>query len=199
MPTESLPQRSHEVAKKERRTLVRKSPAAEDIPSTSALSLPDIAEDVLEQGDNESIAPWESQIMENGDMKLKLRDGVHSLAKYTVIVNSTMEFSVFVFHWPLPEDHTIYTDRKRSIRGEGIKELLSLVENYLLCNGLPEDDLTKSVAVDPTSDTTNQLPGTVIRHSAPKHSTPTHFEVSVNYRSVDCRVVLEAGNSMDNI
>ena len=132
--------------KKERRTLVRKSPATEDIPSTSALSLTDIAEDVLEQVDKESIAPWG---ITNYGKKW------HSLAKYTVIVNSTMEFSVFVFHWPLPEDHSIYTDRKRSIRGEGVKELLSFMENFLSCNGLPEDDLTKSVAVAPTSYTTN--------------------------------------------
>ena len=42
------------------------------------------------------------------------------------------------------------------------------------------------VALDPTSDTTEQLPGTVIRHSVLKRSSPTHFEVSVNFRSVDC-------------
>jgi hypothetical protein len=173
---------------------------AEDKPSTSAsLSLIDIVQchNVLEQLDEESFAPWESEKMENGDMEFKLCDGVHSIAKYTVSVNSALEFTVMVFHWPLPEGHTIYTERKRSIRGEGVKELLSLVENSSLCDGLPEDHLTKSVALDPTPDTTHQLPGTVIRHSIPKRLSPTHFEVSVNYRSVDCRIVMDTCNPED--
>jgi hypothetical protein len=126
---------------------------AEDKASTSAsssLSLNDIVQghDVLEQLDEQLFAPWESEKMENGEMEFKLCDGVHSNAKYTVSVNSALEFTVMVFHWPLPEDHTIYTERNRSIRGEGVKELLSLVENSSLCDGLPEDHLTKSVALD---------------------------------------------------
>ncbi len=53
------------------------------------------------------------------------------------------------------------------------------------------------MALDPTSDTTHQLPGTVIRHSVPKRSSPTHFEVSVNFRSADCRVAMETFNPED--
>jgi hypothetical protein len=193
VPTENLPKRSHEIETKERRTLVRTPLLAEVKPSTSALS----SLSLLEQLDEESFAPWESEKMENGNMQFKWCDGVHSIAKYTVSVNSALEFTVMVFHWPLPEDHAIYTERKRSIRGEGVKELLSLVENSSLCDGLPEDHLTKSVAVDPTSDITQQLPGTVIRHSVPKRLSPTHFEVSVNYRSGDCRVVVDTSNPED--
>jgi hypothetical protein len=128
---------------------------AEDKPSASLSSI-DIVQghNVLEQLDEESFAPWESEKMENGDMEFQLCDGVHSIAKYTVSVNSALEFTVMVFHWPLPEGHTIYTERKRSIRGEGVKELLSLVENSSLCDELPEDHLTKSVALDPTPDIT---------------------------------------------
>ncbi len=156
-----------------------------------------LGHDVLEQLDEESLAPWESEKMENCDMEFKLCAGVHSIAKYTVCVNSALEFTVMVFHWPLPEGHTIYTERKRSIRGEGVKERLSVVENSSLCDGLPEDHLTKSVAIDPTSDITHQLPGTVTGHSIPKRLSSTHFEVSVNYRSVDCRVVTDTSNPED--
>ena len=172
VPTEILPKRSHEIEIKERRTLVRTPLIIEDKASTSAsssLSLIDIVQghDVLEQLDEESFAPWESEKMENGDMEFKLCDAVHSISKYIVSVNSALEFTVMVFHWPLPEDHTIYTERKRSIRGEGVKELVLLVENSSLCDGLPEDHLTKSVVLDPTTDITHQIPGTVIRHSIP--------------------------------
>ena len=138
--------------------------------------------------DNESLVPWESKKKEKGDMELKLCDGVHSIPVYTVRVDSTLEVTVFVFHWPVLKDHTIYTERKRSARDEGVKQLLSLVENSSLCYGLPQDYLATSVTVDPTSDITRQLPETVSRHLVPKCSSPTYFEVSVNYRSVECRV-----------
>ena len=105
-----------------------------------------------------------------------------------------MGFTVFNYNWPIPEDHAIYTDRRRSVRSGGIKELLSFIENSNLCDGLPEDHLTRSVALDPTSDTTEQLPGTVIRHSVPKRSSSTHFEVSVNFRSAECQVIMESCN-----
>ena len=122
---------------------------------------------------------------------------MHGIAKYAVNVNTSLKFTVFNYNWPIPEDHAIYTDRRRSVRGGGIKELLSFIENSNLCDGLPEDHLTISVALDPTSDTTEQLPGTVIRHSVPKRSSPTHFEVSVNFRSVDCQVIMDSCNDDD--
>jgi hypothetical protein len=108
VPTENLPKRSHEIDIKERRTLVRTPLVAEDKPSTSASSsLFDVVQghDVLEQLDEESFAPWESEKMENGNMEFKLCDGVHSIAKYTVSVNSALEFTVMVFHWPLRSHH----------------------------------------------------------------------------------------------
>ena len=170
--------------------MVRNPLATEGIPSTSSSLLS--IESVLEQLDVQSIAPWVSEKLENGEVGFKWWDGVHSIAKYSVDVDTALEFTVYVYNWPLPEDHSIYTVRRRSVRGEGVKELLSSVENFRLCDGLPEDHMTKSVALDPTTDTTYQLPGTVIRHSIPKCSSPTHFEVSVDYRTANCRVAMES-------
>ena len=78
---------------------------------------------MLQQLDVQSIAPWVSEKLENGEVELRLWDGVHSIAKYAVDVNLTLEFTVFIYNWPLPEDHSIYTERRRSVRGEGVKEL----------------------------------------------------------------------------
>ena len=49
------------------------------------------------------------------------------------------------------------------------------------------------MAVDPNTDITH-LPGTIIRDSVPKALSLTQFEVSVQYRSADCRVILETSN-----
>ena len=39
-------------------------------------------------------------------------DGIHSIAKYTVTINSALEVTVFVFHWPIPDNNTIYLEKK---------------------------------------------------------------------------------------
>ena len=195
VPTENLPKKSFEVEKSERRPLVRHSPA--ETSASSSTSVFDIAQqDVLGKLDEKSLAPWVSDRKENGNLELMLWDGVHSIAKYTVNVDTSLEFTVLVFNWPLPDDHGIYCERRRSVRDLGIEELLFAIENSMLCDGLPDDYVTKSVAQDPISDVTHQLPGTVIRHSVPKskRSSPTHFEVSVNYRSTDCRLTMETAN-----
>ena len=123
----------------------------EEMPSTSASSLSTV-EDVLGQLDEEALAPWEINKLEKDYVQFELYDGIHSIAKYTVSVNSALEFTVYASHWPIPDDHSIYNERKRSIRGDGVKELLSLVESCCLCDGLPEDYQSKSVAVNPNTD-----------------------------------------------
>ena len=70
---------------------------AEDIPSTSS-SLLNIAttEQLLEQLDVQSVAPWVSEKLESGEIQFKLWDSVHSIAKYTVNLNSSLEFTVYL-------------------------------------------------------------------------------------------------------
>ena len=80
----------------------------------------------------------------------RVLDSVHSITKYSVDVTTTLEFTVYVYNWHLLEDHSIYTGRRRSVRGEGVKELLSSVENSRLCVGLPKDHMMKSVDLNRT-------------------------------------------------
>ena len=103
-----------------------------------------------------------------------------------------MEFSVFVFQWPIPDDHSIYRERKRSVNAtHDIDELLHFLENSSLCDVLSDIDEMKSVAVDLTAQV--QSPGTVARHSIPKRlsTEEAHFEVSVIFRCIDCLVINE--------
>ena len=123
------------------------------MPSTSSAVLPvSTLEDLRKQLDERAILPWTvDKVSNNESMKIEFHDGAHSIANFTVIVNAGLEFTVYVFHWPIPDDHIIYTGRKRSLKSsEDTKELLRLVENFNFCEGLPQDDNTKSVVVDPT-------------------------------------------------
>ena len=101
-----------------------------------------------------------------------------------------------MFHWPIPDDHIIYIGGKRSLKSsEDTKELLGLVENSNLCEGLPQDDNTKSVVVDPTWEQGQGLSdfpkSTVSCHSVPKSFCESHFKSSVTFRSLNCEVILD--------
>lgn len=195
IPTENLPTKSHDVPKKERRTLIRVS--EEDMPSSSSvdpshLSVNISMADLQKHLDEENIHPWEVDTAEHSSIEMELYDGIHSIAKYTVTINSALEFTVFVFHWPIPETHTIYLERKRSLKSrDDVKELLSLVENSCLCQGLPEDDDTKAVVVDPNTAIAVHTPGTIVRHSVPKLLSEIQFESTISFRSPDCQVILQ--------
>ena len=109
-----------------------------------------------------------------------------------------MKITFFAFNWPIPHDHQIYNECKHSISTCGqIKELLTTIEKSMLCQGLPEDYVVKSVAVDPSADITSPIPRTVIRHSVPHLPSPQQFKASVFYRCNDCHVLLETSTSCD--
>ena len=78
-----------------------------------------------------------------------------------------------------------------------IKELLNTIEKSMLCQGLPEDYVVKSVAVDPSADITLPIPRTIIRHSVPHLPSRQQFKASVFYRCNDCHVLLETSTSCD--
>ena len=62
---------------------------------------------------------------------------------------------------------------------------------------MPDDDDIKSVAVDPDTDVTEHLPGTIVRHSVPKLLSKAQFQASVLYRSADCQVLLENSSTKE--
>ena len=114
------------------------------------------------------------------------------------MLNEAMGFTVFAFNWPIPEIHGIYNDRKRRVLGvEDLKSLLKLVEDSNLCYGLPQDETTMSIAVDPTSnvDLSAFPQTTVVRHSIPKSVSEDRFQSSVSFRSPNCEL-LQIGESL---
>ena len=77
--------------------IVQKSLAARDIPSTSSPLLNIAAtEELLELLDVGSVPLWVSEKMENNETKFMFWDGVHSIPKYTLDVNASLELTVFI-------------------------------------------------------------------------------------------------------
>ena len=145
IPMENLPTKSHDVmSKKERRTLVRVN--VEDMPSSSTAStssdhaLYDVLpaeiisiQDLHMQLAKIDILPWMVNGIDsdNETFKLEFYHGAHGIAKFTVIVKAGLDFTVFVYHWPIPDDHHyIYTQDKRLLNSiECVKGLLNSIEN----------------------------------------------------------------------
>ena len=196
MPTENLPTKSHEVPKAGRRILVRHdiqpSTSQEETTSFEHISAAGMStvEELIAHLD--TLQTWKVEELQDKEVSIKLFENPYSVPKYTVLVNSGLEFSVFAYQWPIPDDHEMYKGTNRSVRNCHMKDLLKKLESCSVCVGLPDTDEVKDVAVDPT--TQEYTPGAVVRHSVPKEPTAEepNFEVFVSCRSVDCRMIKEA-------
>ena len=158
VPTENLPEKSDEAHKRERRPLVRKADTSADTavvekPSTSSQYEPQFSDiqDFARQLEQKIIQPWQIEKLYEGEIRIELHDKIHSIPKYTVVVSLSLEFTVFVFNWPVPDHHPIYKEHKRSIKYLDIDKLLQRIENPRLCEGLKEGK-DMSVATDPTGN-----------------------------------------------
>ena len=139
VPTENLPVKSHETKPcSKRRVLVRQE---------SVLSSPSPPVEKKETFDEFarhlreiSINPWTIAAFNQTEIRIVLHDSEHSIAKYVLIRDSCLHFSLHVFNWLLPDQHKIYSSYRRRINSGGILELLQCLSNnkYKICEGLRE-------------------------------------------------------------
>ena len=90
-----------------------------------------------------------------------------------------MEFTTFIFNWPLPDHHPVYKQQKHSVQNLDIAELLQRIENSTLCKALTKDEDILSVATESTGSP-DPNPITIVRHTVPKpiQVEVPHFEVA---------------------
>ena len=104
IPTENLPEKKHDVSQPKCRTLVRKNVG--DMPSASSSTLPASStsttpaltslECLVKRLNKKSIHPWQVDKSGESEVKMNFHDDVHSIPKYTVVVDSALEFTVFL-------------------------------------------------------------------------------------------------------
>ena len=146
IPTEQLPEKSHELPKRERRTLVRKNVDIfeqgnlDEASTSTAVKTAQTINDIIVQLQQKIIEPWQVRSSNEEEVRLEFySDSVYSIPKYTVVVNSALEFSVFIFNWPVPDQKPLYKESKRSVMYVSITELLKSIQSYAVCVGLEED------------------------------------------------------------
>ena len=201
VPTENLPTKSHEVPKRARRVLVRQhNIGGVEKPSTSSEPEPQYSDidDFTTQLKKKNIQPWQIEQCHEGELRIEWHDEIHSIPKYTVVVSSSLEFTIFVFNWPVSDHHHIYLDQKRTIKYLDIIKFLQIIENSKLSDGLKDDDEIVSVAINPTG-TPDTNPTTIVRHTVPKaiHTEEPHFEVTLTHRSVAYDMIVSTTNKKE--
>ena len=114
-----------------------------------------------------------------------------SLPKLTCSVTSGLNFSVAVYNWLLSDDHTMYSELKRSLKHTSISNIMAQLEGYDICEGLDKNELTYSKCEDPSPTHSSS---SVIRHTVPIN--PEHydedgppFQAHIFLRSPDCELL----------
>ena len=99
---------------------------------------------------------WDRKLHENRYTFEKKETGFIA-SKIKVIVDESLDFSVAVFGWSLPDDHPIYKHYKRNVRHDTVASILGELSNLTLCQGLDafHDGLQKHTVareIDPFGD-----------------------------------------------
>ena len=175
VPTEKLPEKSHDIPKRERRTVQRRQtldtpsnqPSTSTAPSQKIFSI----EDLNKQVQKKSIHSWLTNKSNEDEMRFELFDECHCIPKYTGF-NAGIQH--FAYNWPVPDDNEVFKKTKRSVKYLEIAELLKSIKNSCLCESLGQDENVLSVAVDPT------------RNPDPE---------SVSYQAVACEMITGSEHS----
>ena len=132
---------------------------------------------------------WARSINENS-VTFELWNEIFALPKLSVTIETSLNFSVSSFNWLLPDEHTFYKEHKRSMRDTTLSTLLSLLQQLLLCSGLPVKEPFNTIAVDPSNDCS----GNVVCHTVPINvkkydETGPLFQAKIFLRSDDCSIL----------
>ena len=178
LPEKSIPSTSTTAP---RRELVRQEPKPK--PSYSSL------EDFKKKVEKLKLTGWTRSVNEN-NVTFVLWDEIFAVPKLYVKVETSLNFSISAYNWLLPDEHTFFREHKRSVRYSTLSSILSSLQQFQLCSGLPVEESFNSVAVDPSSDCF----GNVVRHTIPiniekydKNGPP--FQAKIFLRSHDCDVL----------
>ena len=90
--------------KPQRRALVRQSDdvcSASSLQPTSTKTVKTPSLDSVVKQVQDTMPVWKVSRSSGNDVKVELYDNVHSLPKYTVLIDSSLEFTVAVYNWPV--------------------------------------------------------------------------------------------------
>ena len=76
---------------------------------------------------------------------LNYLESEYYLSKFELCVENTLEFTILVYAFLLPDTHFIYRQNKRSVRNISIPTLLEQIAKCLICAGIKQN-MSKSIS-----------------------------------------------------
>ena len=189
LPTINLPEKSHEKkVTTPRRVLVRvpPPPVADPTPVVPLVEeendvevvVFESYEDFKSQCSKWKLSNW--KIVFTGEqcfLTYELEDSKFSIPKLEIIISSSLEFTVRVYGWYLPDDHNVYQKHNRSIRKILLTDFCLDILKLEFCKGVSSATAPKSTL-----------------HAIPlKYDKEVQVPSEIHYRSNVCEVLV-AGN-----
>ena len=214
VPTENPPLRSHKSTPKPRRPLVQRitSEACSSTASASEASPPvaisSIADESLEVFASKVRGiipePWIITTCTNTEVRIELWDSSYSIPRFIIHFDTGLRFSLHIYNWLLPDTHHLYITRRRRMDSGTVAEFLEDIidGNYVICEGLRQDEYVQSVAKDPgdSGHGWSFSDSDVIRHSIPNRiDMDSNFRALVAFRCVDCQLLIATADDEEQV
>ena len=89
--------------------------------------------------------PWSYHFT---DTYLELKEHPFLIPKYSIKIDETLNFTITIFNWPLPEDHQNYLNQRRSLHNVFVSPLLQEVSALFLCLGVTKAIDSSKLQID---------------------------------------------------
>ena len=187
LPVLNLPNRSHESENVQpRRSLERvQTPAA----LQTYQSFAEVCRDVPQL--KEVKENWEITLLDDRVILRKTKVP-YLLPECEIVIDDSLEFTLSVFHWLLPENHKLYKTHYRCVKHIDIQQLFGKTKEYVLCKGVTN---------------IQQYSGDIKHHVIPKSHDPLSAEDDEGessesyhhddcYRSTNCELLIPPSDTV---
>ena len=143
LPTQNLPQKSHEVAAKPER---RHLQIVKEIPQPNSntkrtknvyISLRDMENKISKQ----KMSGFQLQSTERKIILRKMMSP-YTIPYFEIIIDESLEFTCYILGWKVPDVHTLYRTFIRSARKSTITEDIALLSSFKLCMDCHQPQMT---------------------------------------------------------
>ena len=103
---------------------------------------------------------------------------VYCIPEYEVFIGPSLSFIIRIFACLLPNNHSLYTDHEKSLNNITVSNLITLLNNFTICNGL------------------NMFASGIIPHVVQKvfdvnnNNNSSPIQQKIFYRSSNCHVLI---------
>ena len=182
LPVLNMPKKSHESTKPEPRpprSFVNEVQESATTKSTYYSCFSDLCKRVKIL---KSLKEW--TVKELDDRLVLQENTALMLPELEIMIDDSLGFTVSVYGWRLPEDHTIYSTNFRSVCNITVSDLLKSVSSLLICPGVNPDELSSSI----------------VHHVIPRSTDPLYNDTENDYdsfphqgywRTRGCEVLIE--------